>query len=68
MGAYGEMPIRQSELEGEEKVKSQTAKRFSVVSVRLVKESSILYKERSVRSPEDGYKLLKLFLGDANRE
>jgi DNA repair protein RadC len=28
----------------------------------------MLYKERSVRSPEDGYKLLKQFLEDKDRE
>lgn len=46
----------------------QPAKRVNIVSLRLVKESSLLYKERSVRSPEDGYKLLKQFLEDADRE
>ncbi|HGH7179271.1 TPA: DNA repair protein RadC [Bacillus luti] len=46
----------------------QSAKRVNIVSLRLVKESSLLYKERSVRSPEDGYKLLKQFLEDADRE
>lgn len=46
----------------------QPAKRINIVSIRLVKESSLLYKERSVRSPEDGYKLLKQFLEDADRE
>ncbi|MEI2368896.1 JAB domain-containing protein [Niallia circulans] len=44
------------------------AKRINIVSLKLVKESSILYKERSVRSPEDGYQLLKLFLADKDRE
>jgi hypothetical protein len=33
-----------------------------------VKESSLLYKDRAVRSPEDEYKLLKDFLADADRE
>jgi len=46
----------------------QPAKRVNIVSLKLVKESSLLYKERSVRSPEDGYKLLKQFLEDADRE
>ncbi|MCU4961683.1 MULTISPECIES: JAB domain-containing protein [Bacillaceae] len=44
------------------------AKRVNVVSLKLVRESSILYKERSVRSPEDGYQLMKLFLADKDRE
>lgn len=44
------------------------AKRVDIVSLRLVKESSLLYKDRCVRSPEDGYNLLKQFLGDVDRE
>ncbi|WP_226528174.1 RadC family protein [Metabacillus niabensis] len=44
------------------------AKRVNIVSLKLVKESSLLYKERAIRSPEDGYKLLKQFLSDADRE
>lgn len=38
------------------------AKRVNVISLKLVKESSLLYKERSVKSPEDGYQLIKVFL------
>lgn len=48
--------------------KKLPAKRINIVSLKLVKESSLLYKERSVRSPEDGYRLLKLFLEDKDRE
>ncbi|MCE4051944.1 JAB domain-containing protein, partial [Bacillus sp. Au-Bac7] len=48
--------------------KAVPAKRINVVSLQLVKESSLLYKERIVRSPEDGYKLLKHFLEDKDRE
>jgi len=44
------------------------SKRVNIVSVKLVKESSLLYKERSVRSPQDGYRLLKLFLEEKDRE
>lgn len=47
---------------------SKPAKRINIVSLKLVKESSLLYKERSVRSPEDGYQLMKLFLADKDRE
>lgn len=49
-------------------LKNTTAKRVNIVSLKLVKESSLLYKERSVRSPEDGYQLMKLFLADKDRE
>lgn len=48
--------------------KNRPAKRVNIVSLKLVKESSMLYKDRSVRSPEDGYKLLKQFLEDKDRE
>jgi DNA repair protein RadC len=50
------------------KINNQSAKRIDIVSLKLVKESSLLYKERSVRSPEDGYQLMKLFLADKDRE
>ncbi|QHJ69217.1 JAB domain-containing protein [Planococcus halotolerans] len=44
------------------------AKRYNLVSVKLVKESSLLYKERSVKSPKDAYNLLKYFLVEKDRE
>lgn len=46
----------------------QPSKRVNIVTLKLVKESSLLYKERSVKSPEDSYKLLKQFLADVDRE
>jgi len=46
----------------------QPAKRINIVSLKLVRESSILYKERRISSPEDAYKLLKEFLIDSERE
>ena len=45
-----------------EEEKRVPAKRVDIVSLRLVKESSLLYKDRAIRSPEDGYKLFKLYL------
>lgn len=48
--------------------KKKSSKRVNIVSLKLVKESCILYKERSVKSPEDGYKLLKQFLAENDRE
>lgn len=73
MKVYEVQPPQQLELleeriSMEKPVKVLPAKRVNIVSLKLVKESSILYKERSVRSPEDGYKLLKQFLEDADRE
>lgn len=46
----------------------QPAKRVNIVSVKLVKESSILYKQRRVRSPQDSYELFRDYLGDVDRE
>lgn len=52
--------------QGEEK--RIPAKRVDIVSLKIVKESSMLYKDRCVRSPEDAYNLLKQYLGDVDRE
>lgn len=44
------------------------AKRINIVSVKMVKESSLLYMERRISSPEEAAKLLYKFLEDADRE
>lgn len=44
------------------------SKRVNIVSVKLVKESSLLYKQRRVRSPQDSYELFREYLGDVDRE
>jgi len=49
-------------------LKNQSAKRVNIVSLKLVKESSMPYKNRCVHSPEDDYQLLKQFLGDVDGE
>ena len=46
----------------------QPSKRVDIVSVKLVKESSVLYKNRRIRSSQDCYKLFKEFLGEVDRE
>lgn len=51
-----------------EEEKRVPAKRVDIVSLRLVKETSLLYKDRAIRSPEDGYNLFKQFLGELDRE
>ncbi|MEK4712039.1 JAB domain-containing protein [Sporosarcina sp. FSL K6-5500] len=51
-----------------EEEKRMPAKRVDIVSLRLVKETSLLYKDRAIRSPEDGYNLFKQFLGELDRE
>jgi DNA repair protein RadC len=45
-----------------------SAKRVNIVSLKLVREGSVLYRERRVQSPKDAYELLKPFLVDADRE
>ena len=54
--------------EEEKHVPAKHAKRVDIVSLRLVKESSLLYKDRAIRSPGDAYNLFKQFLGDLDRE
>ena len=44
------------------------AKRVGIVSLKLVKESSVLYETRKISSPYDAYKLIKNFLIDSDRE
>src|SRR5690625_4214556 len=44
------------------------AKRVNIVRLQMVKECSVLYKNRVIRSPEDGYELIKQFLGGVARE
>lgn len=44
------------------------SKRVDVVSIRMVKESSFLYPNRKVSSPEDAKSLFKRFLTDMDKE
>lgn len=46
----------------------ESAKRVSIVSIKLVKDSSILYRNRRIRSPKDSYEIFKDFLGEVDRE
>ena len=43
--------------------KQEPAKRVNIVSVKLARKSSLLYKKRRITSPEDAYQLFKQFLG-----
>ncbi|BCA35673.1 DNA repair protein RadC [Bacillus thuringiensis] len=47
---------------------NQPAKRVDIVKLKMVKESSLLYKGRRVKSPEDASLLFKQFLDGADRE
>lgn len=65
-------PLKAKQLEllqvNEEKPKHIPAKRVNVISLKMIKESSMLYKYRVIRSPEDSYELLKDYLGNVDRE
>lgn len=48
--------------------KATPAKRVDIISIKMVKESSILYKNRKITSPKDAYELIREFLENADRE
>lgn len=48
--------------------KQEPAKRVNIVSVKLVKEKSMLYKNRRVRSPQDAHEIIHEYLGNVDRE
>jgi len=58
MSKYQTNNHQQLELLEREVSAKQPAKRINIVSVKLVRESSVLYKERRVQSPADVDKLL----------
>ena len=47
---------------------SNVAKRINIVSIKLVKETSILYQTRKISSPYDAYEMIKDQLEDLDRE
>lgn len=59
----GKIKTRESEKEWK-----MPAKRVDIVSVKLVKESSLMYKRRRIGCPEHGYEIFKDFLEDLDRE
>lgn len=73
MNSYELQPTKQLELlEGEMCMESLTkivpAKRVNIVQVKLVREKTMHYKDRKIRSPRDAYELMREFLGDVDRE
>lgn len=48
--------------------KKIAAKRVQIVEVKLIREASLMYKERKIRSPHDAYQLMQEFIGDTDRE
>ena len=47
---------------------SNVAKRINIVSIKMVKESSFLYRTRQILSPNDAYEMIKDQLQDLDRE
>jgi DNA repair protein RadC len=61
--------IMESVLQYSEECKiSKPAKRVNIVSIKMVKEGSILYKERKIGSPKDAAKIARQFLENCDRE
>jgi DNA repair protein RadC len=48
--------------------KDTPSKRISIVSVKLVRESSFLYKQRRITSPSEAYEMVREFLEEEDRE
>lgn len=48
--------------------KIHSAKRVDIVQIKLVRERTILYQNRKIRSPQDANELLSKFLGLVDRE
>nr|WP_315672420.1 JAB domain-containing protein [Clostridium sp. 19966] len=48
--------------------KNLSSKRVDIVSIKMIKESSICYRNRRVNSPNDAYELVKEFLEGSDRE
>lgn len=47
---------------------NKPAKRVDIVSIKLVREASIMYQNRTINSPNDALELIKPFLQDEDRE
>ena len=50
------------------KVNMNHAKRIDIVSLKMIKESSVLYANRRISKPNEIVDLLKIFLEDCDRE
>jgi len=46
----------------------QARKRIDIVSIRMVRDSSVLYPVRQINSPCDAARVFRQFIGDADRE
>ncbi len=70
MRNYEEQKVEQLDFLGlkEGTKKKVPAKRVDIVSLKVIRERSILYKDRQVRSPQDSYDIIRTFLEDSDRE
>lgn len=57
---------KQLNLLGSSALLKQPAKRVNIIRLKVVKEGSILYKERRIKTPKDASVLLKHFLGEVD--
>ncbi|WP_255485294.1 JAB domain-containing protein [Sporosarcina sp. BP05] len=51
-----------------EEKKRVPAKRVNIVSLKMIRDSSILYQNRQIRSPQDSYDIIRTFLEDSDRK
>lgn len=63
-----QLELLQGEVCKESLSKVVPSKRVNIVQVKLVREKTMLYKDRKIRSPHDAYELMRDFLGDVDRE
>ncbi|MDK8188675.1 hypothetical protein QP794_01090 [Paenibacillus sp. UMB7766-LJ446] len=47
---------------------TQRMKRLSIVSLKMVKESTLPYPSNVIRKPQDAYDIARRFIGDEDRE
>lgn len=60
---YGSRKVKKSVIR-----ENEPRKRVNIVTVKMVKEASLLYKDRTIRSPQDAADLFRQYMGDADRE
>jgi len=46
----------------------ESKKRIDIVSLKMIKDGSIMYGQRRISSPEDAVELINLLIGDSDRE
>ena len=44
------------------------SKRVDLVSIRMIREGSVIYRDRKINSPQDAVNLIRAFLENADRE